>query len=486
MTAAAHRVLFVASEIFPMAKTGGLGDVAGALPAALARVGVDVRLMMPAYPSALQIVKGLAVSHHFDDVAGFGPIDILAGRTPSGLRVWLVFSRALYERPGDPYHDQDGNEWPDNLERFALLCQAAARIATQAGEWRPSIVHLNDWHTALVPSLLGAMPQPHPASLLTIHNAMYQGEAPQKKLREFGVPAERLERLGSGKLSFLALGIQEASLLNAVSPTYAREIQTPEFGCGLEDLFAARSRDLCGILNGVDYEVWDPRNDANIAHNYSERNLAGKAACKAALLEELNLDRTMTAPLIGVVSRLTRQKGLDLLTRSAEHVLTAGARLAVLGVGEKAIEQSFRDLATRHPDRVAVRIQFDESLAHRIVAGADLFAMPSRFEPSGLNQMYSLRYGTVPIVTAVGGLADSVTDSGERGIAEGVTTGFVLTDFSPDAFAAAVRKAVSLFASRHIWQALQRNGMRQDFSWDRSAKAYAALYDRLNAVPAPT
>jgi starch synthase len=479
MTSTQPRVLFVASEIYPMAKTGGLGDVAAALPVALARTGIDIRLMMPAYPSALEHVKGLAVARHFEDIAGYGPVDILAGRTPSDLRIWLVFCRRLYERPGGPYHDEYGAEWPDNLERFALLCQAASRLACEPSDWTPDIVHANDWHTALIPSLLTGDSRSRIATLLTIHNAMYQGEATQEQLRSFGVPLERLERLGSGKLSFLSLGIQEANLLNAVSPTYAREIQTSEFGFGLEDLFAARSRELTGILNGVDYGVWDPRNDTLIARRYNELNLAGKAACKTALLEELNLDTTASAPLMGVVSRLTRQKGLDLVVRSAEHLLTAGVRLALLGVGEKALEQSFRDLAARHPDRVSVRIQYDEAFAHRIIAGADLFAMPSRFEPCGLSQMYCMRYGTVPVVAPVGGLADSVVDAGERGIAEGVTTGFALQELSAESFTAAVRKATNLYPSRPMWQALQRNGMRQDFSWDRSAGAYAALYGRL-------
>jgi starch synthase len=475
------RALFVASEIFPMAKTGGLADVAAALPAALARQGVDVRLLMPAYPSALEHAKNLAVERHFDDIAGFGPVDLLAARAPSGVRMWLVFCRRLFERPGGPYHDAYGVEWPDNLERFALLCQAAATLAKGIGEWRPDVVHANDWHAALVPSLLDGGAG-RPGTLLTIHNALYQGAATQAQLRSFGVPEQRLERIGSGKLSFLSLGVQQADLLTAVSPTYAREIQTPAFGFGLEDLFAARARDLTGILNGVDYELWDPRNDGVIAHRYSDLNLAGKAACKTALLEEMGLDGAMSATLVGVVSRLTWQKGLDLLSKSAEHLLTAGARLVLLGSGEKPLEQAFRELAQRHPDRVAVRFGYDEALAHRIVAGADVFAMPSRFEPCGLNQLYSLRYGTVPVVAAVGGLADSVVDAGERGIAEGTTTGFILPEISAAGLTTTARKAIALHTSRHLWQALQRNGMHQDFSWDRSASAYRALYDRLVPV----
>jgi starch synthase len=472
--------LFVASEIYPMAKTGGLGDVAASLPAALANTDVDIRLLMPAYPSALAQVHGLAVERHFDDLAGFGQVDLLVGRTPkTDLRIWLVVCRRLFERPGGPYQDEYGAEWPDNLERFALLCQAAARVAEGLADWRPDVVHANDWHTGLIPSLLTTGSAASTPTLLTIHNASFQGDASLKQLRSFGVPLERLQRFGSGKLSFLSLGVQEARLLTAVSPTYAKEIQQAAFGHGLEDLFAARSRDLTGILNGVDYDVWDPRHDEHIAQSYDERRLAGKSACKAALLGELELDVALRAPLLGIVSRLTLQKGLDLVLERIGDLIDAGARLAVLGQGDAKLERGFREQAARHPSRVAASLRYDEGFAHRIVAGADIFLMPSRFEPSGLNQMYSLRYGTVPVVAAVGGLADSVVDAGERGVAAGVTTGFRHDEGSAAAFSVAARKAIAMYADQPLWQALQRNGMRQDFSWTKSALEYRRLYERL-------
>ena len=463
-----------------MAKTGGLGDVAASLPAALASTGVDMRLLMPAYPSALEQVRELAVDRHFDDLAGFGQVDLLTGRTlKTDLRIWLVFCRRLFERPGGPYHDEYGAQWPDNLERFALLCQAAARVAEGIADWRPDVVHANDWHTGLIPSLLTTGLAATTPTLLTIHNASFQGDASLKQLRSFGVPLERLQRFGSGKLSFLSLGVQEARLLTAVSPTYAKEIQHAEFGHGLEDLFAARSRDLTGILNGVDYDVWDPRHDEHIAQSYDERKLAGKSACKAALLGELGLDGALRAPLLGIVSRLTLQKGLDLVLERIGDLIDAGARLAVLGQGDAKLERGFREQAARHPSRIAASLRYDEGLAHRIVAGADIFLMPSRFEPSGLNQMYSLRYGTVPVVAAVGGLADSVVDAGERGVAAGVTTGFRHEAGSAAAFSVAARKAIAMHADQPLWQALQRNGMRQDFSWTKSAQEYRRLYERL-------
>ena len=473
------KILFAASEIFPMAKTGGLGDVAAALPAQLVDMGVDVRLMMPAYPSAMEQVRGLAVDRHFDDLAGFGPVDLLLGRTPNtDLRIWLVFCRRLYERKGGPYTDEFGMDWPDNLERYALLSQAVSHVAGGACDFRPDLVHANDWHTGLVPSLLSSRGVNLP-TLLTIHNAWYQGEATLSQLRLFGLPSDRLQRIGSGKLSFLSLGVQAAAMLTAVSPTYASEIQTPQFGYGLEDLFAARSRDLTGILNGVDYSVWDPKVDPLIAQSYDERKLAGKAACKAALLQELSLDRTPRAPLLAVVSRLTWQKGLDLVLERAADLIDSGARIVVLGQGDQKLERAFRELAARHPSRVAACIRYDEALAHRIIAGADIFLMPSRFEPCGLNQMYSLRYGTVPVVAGVGGLVDSVVDAGERGVAAGVTTGFRHEAGSATSFSDAARKAISVYGDQALWQALQRNGMRQDFGWSRAALDYETLYRSL-------
>ncbi|MDQ6766536.1 MAG: glycogen synthase GlgA [Candidatus Eremiobacteraeota bacterium] len=479
MSPSTLNVLFVASEIYPMAKTGGLGDVAAALPAALAQLDVEPRLMMPAYPSALEQVHGLAVDRHFDDLAGFGPVDLLIGRTPhSDLRIWLVACRRLFERKGGPYQDEYGTDWPDNLERFALLCQAASSTVDATADWRPDIVHANDWHTGLIPSMLSVGSALVP-TLLTIHNASYQGDASLEQLRSFGLPPQRLQRIGSGKLSFLSLGVQEAGALTAVSPTYAQEIQTAEFGCGMEDLFAARSRSLTGILNGVDYGVWDPRHDALIAQPYDDRNLAGKSACKAALLSEVGIDRALRAPLLAIVSRLTWQKGLDLVLERAADLVDAGARLVVLGQGDAKLERGFRDLAARHPSRVAVCLRYDEALAHRIIAGADVFLMPSRFEPCGLNQMYSLRYGTVPIVAALGGLADSVVDAGERGVAAGVTTGFRHDPGLAAAFSEAARRAIDVFADQPLWQALQRNGMRQDFSWTRASQSYRRLYQAL-------
>jgi starch synthase len=481
------KVLFVAAEIYPLAKAGGLGDVAGALPAALARIGVDVRLMMPGYPSALQRARDLApdpvaadlqVGSRPDDPRRSGDVELMLGRTPdTNLPLWLVRCPRLYERAGGPYADENGAAWPDNAERFALLCNVAANLASAGGNWTPDVIHANDWHAALVPGLLEAHLS-KVASLLTIHNIAHQGHASPEQLRAFGLPADQL-RGSQASHSFLAQGIASADCVTTVSPTYAKEIQTPKFGCGLERLVAARLSDLVGILNGVNYSVWDPARDELIAHKYDESSLTGKALCKTALLEEMNLDSSSFAPLFGIVSRFSWQKGLDLVADIADILVAAGARLVVLGQGDPELEQRFRALATRYSKRIAVHIRHDEALAHRILAGVDIFLMPSRFEPCGLNQMYGLRYGTPPVVTRVGGLADTVVDAGQRGIARGATTGFAMRGFSPASLAVAAGRAMAAFAIRALWESLQHTGMRQDFSWERSAQQYRDLYARL-------
>lgn len=465
-----------------MAKAGGLGDVAGALPLALRRSGVDVRLMMPAYPSAMQQVRNPTTVMHFDDVSGLGAVDIVHGETArDSMPIWLVRSQRLFERSGGLYADERGNVWADNQERFALLCNAAAKFVSAHQGWRPSLVHANDWHTALIPSLLRAQQTDEVACLLTIHNAMYQGRASLERFRSFGVPAAQLEALPREARSFLGLGVRFAHYLNAVSPTYAKEIQTANFGCGLERLFAARSGSLAGILNGIDYSVWDPRHDALIPQQFDDHSLTGKSRCKTSLIQEMKLDTASFAPLLGVVGQFTPQTGLDLVARIADVLVTSGARLVVLGQGETEMEQGFRALASRYPNRLAVNIGYDEALAHRVIAGSDIFVMPSRSEPCGLNQMCSLRYGTVPVVAAVGGLADSVADAGQRGIATGATTGFAMRRFGPTSLAVAIGKAMAVYPNGSLWETLQRNGMRQDFSWARAAEQYRRLYERMTS-----
>jgi starch synthase len=478
------RVLFVSPEIYPMAKTGGLGDVSAALPAALAAEGVDVRLVMPAYPTAREAVLQAKPVRPLGDFGALGSAGVIEAMTPdSALPVWLIDSPDLYDRGGGPYHDDAGREWPDNFERFALLSRAAARLSSSASpfDWSPDVVHANDWQTGLVVPLL--LPQPwRPRLVFTIHNLAFQGIFPSERYALTGLPQELLGVAGIGHgegFSLLKAGVELADWVTTVSPTYAYEIQTPQFGAGFETILAARSDSLSGILNGVDYRVWNPARDPHIAQPYDADDLSGKAACKAALTTAFGLAAAPHAPLFGIVSRLTEQKGLDLVPAALEPALEAGGRLVVLGRGDAGIEQQLRDLAARRPDAVAVRTAFDEPLAHAVEAGADIFLMPSRFEPSGLNQMYSMRYGTPPVVHKVGGLADTVVDADVASLHDESATGFVFDAPTALAFEQAIVRALSLFSDADRWRSLQRTGMRTDFSWTRSAHAYLDLYNAL-------
>ncbi len=478
------RVLFVSPEIYPMAKTGGLGDVSAALPAALAAEGVDVRLVMPAYPSARDAVVNAKPVRPLGDFGALGPAGAIEAMTPdSSLPVWLIDSPDLYDRGGGPYHDDAGREWPDNFERFALLSRAAARLSSSASpfDWSPDVVHANDWQTGLVVALLLPVPW-RPRLVFTIHNLAFQGIFPRERYALTGLPQELIGVAGIGHgegISLLKAGVELADWVTTVSPTYAHEIQTPQFGAGFETILAARAESLSGILNGVDYRVWNPARDPHIAQPYDADDLSGKAACKAALTTAFGLAAAPRAPLFGIVSRLTEQKGLDLVPAAVEPALAAGARLVVLGRGDAGIEQQLRDLAARRPDAVAVRTAFDEPLAHAVEAGADIFLMPSRFEPSGLNQMYSMLYGTPPVVHRVGGLADTVVDADVASLHDESATGFVFDAPTAEAFEQAIARALSLFSDADRWRSLQQTGMRADFSWTRSAHAYLDLYNAL-------
>ena len=473
------KVLFVASEAQPLSKTGGLGDVCGSLPPSLRRLGVDVRLLLPAYFDAVQIAGPLRAVGEIPIPRISARATLLQGVLP-GTRVplWLIDYPPAFGRSGHPYLDAGGQPWYDNAARFALLAEAAVAIARgEAGiAWRPDLVHCHDWQTGLVPALLAA-DAPRPATVFTIHNIAYQGVFPATMLDALGLPPRLWSIDGiefHGSLSFIKGGIAFADRVNTVSPTYAREIQTPAFGLGLEGLLRARADRLSGILNGIDVDVWNPGRDTYIAKRYSATRFADKAANKAALQKATGLPRA-NVPLFGLVGRLVEQKGIDLVLEAWPRLLDTPAQLVVLGTGERAYETALAQLAARHPDRVAVKIGYDEALAHRIEAGADIFLMPSRFEPCGLNQMYSLRYGTVPIVRRVGGLADTVVDA-PTDAHDATATGFVFDAPTPDALHQTVQRALILFRDRRAWQRLAVNGMRQDFSWARSADAYVALY----------
>lgn len=465
-----ERVLFVTSEAHPLIKTGGLADVAGALPGALQHLGHDVVLVMPAYRDALARLPGdLKIASRALLRDG---VRIIEGNLEgTALKVWLVDAPHCFDRPGNPYVGPEGKDWPDNAQRYAAFARAVVEIAQdRAGlGWRPTVVHCNDWQSGLVPALL-SLEAGRPATLFTIHNLSYPGLFPAETFWDLDLPPQLWSMDGleyHGRCSYIKGGLVYADIVTTVSPTYAREILTPEYGYGLEGLLRARGGRLIGILNGVDYEVWDPAHDPHISQHYTEDTLESKAANKAALQRDMGLAENPRSPLIGMVGRLVEQKGVDLVLDALPEIMRRGVQMAVLGSGDRDLERRFRDAADAYPRQIGVRIGFGEPLAHRIEAGADMFLMPSRFEPCGLNQIYSLRYGTAPIVRRTGGLADTVTDH---------ITGFCFDEATPEALLDAVDHALALYQDPVAWRELLRSGMRQDYSWKTSAQAYTDAY----------
>lgn len=466
------RVLFVTPEIAPWAKTGGLGDVAQSLPRALAAEGAELRILVPAYPQLCAAFPQARAVAELPPPGGSLPAARLL-ETEGVPPLWLLDCPSLFERPGNPYQTPERQDWPDNDLRFGLLSRTAALLGSAASPlaWRPDIVHGNDWQCGLAPVYLAHAPGAHAAAVMTVHNLAYQGLFPRRALEPLALPAETFVEGGLefyGKLSFLKAGLSHADLLTTVSPTYALEIQGPELGFGLENVLRSRAADLVGILNGIDTDVWDPARDELIAQRYDVDRLEDKAVDKAALQRSFGLPESAAAPLAGMASRLVSQKGADLVLEVADDLVREGMQLAILGTGEPELERDLRALAQRHPRHVGVRIAFDEPLAHLIEAGADLFLMPSRFEPCGLNQLYSMRYGTPPIVRRTGGLADSVSEQ----------TGFLFDEPTPQALRGALSRALEVWRKPSAWRALQENGMRRDFSWRVSARSYLEVYRR--------
>ena len=468
------RILLIASEVEPFAKTGGLADVAGALPRALTALGHDVRVFVPKYRGVETVAGHLStalprVHVPMGDRTREGAV--LEGRLGRDVPVYFLVHDHYYDRPG--LYGTEDESYLDNCERFVFFCRGALE-SLKALDWIPQVIHANDWQTGLVPVYLETLYAGDPAlssiaTLFTIHNAAYQGTFWHFDMPMTGLGWDLFTPAGLefyGKLNFMKGGLIFADLLNTVSPTYAQEIQTPEFGHGLEGVLQSRSSDLFGVLNGIDTEQWDPGTDEHIAKRYTPDDLAGKATCKAALLSEMGLDPD-GSPLIGVVSRLAHQKGLDLVPEAVPGLLDLGYQLVVLGTGESWLEEALTGAAAAHPGRIAVRIAFDEDLARRIYAGADMFLMPSRYEPCGLGQMLSMRYGTIPIVRRTGGLADTV-DEGR--------TGFLFVEPWAAALIDAARHARDAFRDAATWRQLVRNAMAEDFSWHTSAKEYVSLY----------
>lgn len=472
-------ILFCTSEAIPLIKTGGLADVSGALPPALRELGLDCRMLLPGYPRVLERAEALSPVCALHGLPGNPPARLLQGRLPNtDTPVYVLDIPAAYDRPGGPYQNEAGEDHADNAWRFALLSKAAALIAhaesglgAQLG-WQADLLHCNDWQTGLAPAYLRFMGGRAPA-VMTVHNLAYQGIYPPTLMRALDLPPQSFSLHGVeyyGNLSFLKAGLYYANWLTTVSPTYAEEIQRAPLGMGLQGLLQARAAQLTGILNGIDTHEWHPRLDPHIPCAYSASAASDKRRCKRHLQERMGLEADENAPLFGLIARMTYQKGLDLVLAVADGIVARGGQLAMLGTGDKAIEQAVRDTAARHPGRAACFIGYDESLSHQIEAGSDAFLMPSRFEPCGLNQLYSLRYGTPPIVHATGGLKDTVTE-GE--------TGFVFAEATAHELWLAVERALTLYADKPAWKRMLQNGMKQDFSWHNSARAYADLYARL-------
>ncbi len=479
------RLLFATSEMAPWVKTGGLGDVASALPHALHQAQMDVRVLLPAYPSvrrAFPEAKPLV-----GIIAPGGELPscrVLECLSPAGLPLWLLDCPQLFDRPGGPYQSPDGHDWGDNPLRFALLSRVAALLGSSLSplDWRPDIVHGNDWQTGLIPAYLNFLPGHRPRTVMTIHNLAFQGNFDKKWLPELALPWEAWGQDGvefHGHLSFLKAGLFYCDRITTVSPTYAREICHDDLGFGLSGLLRHRVHDTVGILNGIDTEVWNPATDPSLGQHYDVHNLDAKAANKAALQRRMGLEVNPHKPLLGVVSRLTYQKGVDWLLHITWRLVEAGMQLVVLGAGDKGIEAGFASLVHYHPGAVGVHIGYDEALSHQIEAGADLFVMPSRFEPCGLNQMYSLRYGTPPIVRPTGGLADTVVDCHDHSLGDGSATGFVMYGNDAEALLATIHRAVGHWHNPGLWRRIQENGMHRDFSWQRAAQGYLDLYRQL-------
>jgi starch synthase len=475
-------LLSVASELYPLVKTGGLADVAGALPGALARQDVAVTTLVPGYPAVLSALDDAAEVHRYDALMG-GPAVLRRGRA-AGLDLLVLDAPHLFARDGNIYLGPDGRDWPDNALRFAAFSRAAADVATGLlADYRPDVVQAHDWQAGLTAAYLHYdRPAQRPPVVTTIHNLAFQGIFPAYLLGTLGLPAEAFALDGLeyfGSISFLKGGLIFADRITTVSPTYATEITMPDGGMGLDGLLAGRARDLVGILNGIDVDVWDPATDAAIASHYSRDDLAGRAANKRALQQSLGLADDPDAFLLGSIGRLTGQKGMDVLIDVLPELMMRKGQFVLLGSGDRALEEAFLAAAAAHPDRIACRIGYDEQLAHQIQAGVDAFVVPSRFEPCGLTQMYALRYGAVPIVSRVGGLADTVIDASPFALGQGVATGIQFAPVSPAALGAALRRAMELYRDRDGWRRMQDNGMTTDVSWDSAAKAYAALFRSL-------
>ena len=487
-------VLSVTSEIFPLIKTGGLADVAGALPGALGTQGIAMRTLVPGYPAVIAALDAaktaskavIEPSTETTDLMG-GPARAISAKI-GDLDLLVLDAPHLYDRPGNPYQGPDGKDWPDNPQRFAALSLAAARIGQGLiPGFVPDIVHAHDWQAGLAPAYLALSGKPGPATVMTIHNIAFQGWTSPTLLDALQLPARAFTIDGleyHGGIGTLKAGLYYATRITTVSPTYAQEILTPEYGMGLDGLLRGRARDLEGIVNGIDEQIWNPATDPHLPEPYNARRIARRAHNKQTLQARMGLTEDPDAPLFCVVTRLTWQKGMDLLLEALPHLLAEGAQLALLGSGDPAFEQGFAHAARSHPGRIGCVIGYDEPLSHLMQGGADAILVPSRFEPCGLTQLYGLRYGCVPVVARTGGLADTVIDANDAALADKVATGIQLSPVTTPALESAISRAARLHRQPKTWRALQRRGMSRPVGWQRPAERYAALYKEAIAARA--
>lgn len=479
------KVLSIASEAVPLIKTGGLADVAGALPSAVAPHGVEMTTILPGYPAVMKALSRARALHAWDSL--LGEKARLVGGKIDGHPLLVVDAPAFFQRDGSPYVDSSGRDWADNWCRFAAFGRAAADVAGGAIKGRHfDLVHAHDWQAAMALAYLRFAPcegGQHIPSVMTIHNMAFQGHYGADLFPALALPPHAFAMDGveyHGGIGFLKAGLEAASAITTVSPTYAREIRTPEFGMGLEGLIVSRHNRVHGIVNGIDTAQWNPETDAALKAKFSVKSLTKRDANKRALESEFGLE-TGDGPLFVVITRLTWQKGIDVLLECIDHLVGIGGRLALLGSGDKAMENAFHAAAMRHPGKVGVRIGYDETLSHRMQGGGDAILVPSRFEPCGLTQLYGLAYGCVPVVARTGGLADTVIDANLAAVMGGVATGVQFNGVHYASLADAISRTVTLYWQRDTWRAIQRAGMKTDFSWSRSGKAYADLYESLTA-----
>jgi starch synthase len=478
-------VLFVTSEAFPLVKTGGLADVSGALPKAIKNASTlngDIKILLPAYRgllSKLTNVKEIASLLVLKQ-----PCTLFSGYMPdSDVEVVTIKSDALYDRPGGPYSDASGVDWADNALRFGVLSRVASLLCKQGSplNWQPDLVHCNDWQTGLAPAYMKLVDQVAIKSLFSIHNMAYQGNFDRSVLNQLELPTQHFNINGFEfytQVSFMKAGLFYADQLSTVSPTYAKEIQTANNGFGFQGLLAARATQLTGILNGIDTQDWHPATDRHLIKPYSDHNIRGKKSVKKDLQKKLGFSIHSETPLLGIVSRFAYQKGLDLLPPIIPQLIADGCQIAILGSGEKGLEDTFRRLQQQFPHNISVTVGYNEPMSHAIMAGADLFIMPSRFEPCGLNQLYGLAYGTPPIVSATGGLADSVHNTTPVSIKNGTATGFVLANVTHASLLSTIQHAIAYWQDKKTWRKIQRNGMQTDVSWSSSANLYLDLYKK--------